>query len=123
MAILRARTACSRELFGYKGIDERAVERLDALGADFEPAGELHAGPGGCGYCPGRCVPHLEDADLDLSRQRRRPYCECAAGARHSAAAPIGDIKEAVGHAQDVAYGPDPTFWRRAEPLGWFEPV
>ncbi|MFG3594485.1 hypothetical protein [Bradyrhizobium sp. RDI18] len=43
MAILRARTACSRELFGYKGIDERAVERLDALGADFEPAGELHA--------------------------------------------------------------------------------
>ncbi|KRR13914.1 hypothetical protein CQ10_38320 [Bradyrhizobium valentinum] len=27
----------------HKGIDERAAERLDALGADFEPAGELHA--------------------------------------------------------------------------------
>ena len=45
----------------------------------------------------GQHVEGLEDADLDLSRQPRRPHRERAAGAGHSAAAPAGDVEKAIG--------------------------
>ncbi len=72
--------------------------RIDALNYTMlHDDGQLVDGSGRCGCRAGRRVAHLEDADLDLSRQSRRPHRQCAPGAGHSDSTSIGDLEEAAG--------------------------
>ena len=69
-------------------------------------------GPGGGRRGAGRRVPHVEDADLDLSRQSRRQDRQRAAGAGRAAAAPRrGAVAAAGGRAlcQPRAHRADPA--------------
>ena len=87
-------------------------KRIDALelhhAARRRPARRRHgAGRRGAG----RRVAHLEDADLDLSRQPRRQDRELSAGSRHAGAAETRNAGAAAGGGLDREPGAD-----RADP-------